>query len=149
MSSPPRRRSRRALAAAGVLALAAALAACGSSGGSGGTAAPTATAPASTAGGTAASTAGGAPAAAATVTIRNFAFTPATLTVRVGTTVTWVNDDQTPHTVRFADRSIAQSPDLSAGGGQQSWSHTFTTAGTYPYICGIHTYMTGTVKVTG
>ncbi|MDQ2725303.1 MAG: plastocyanin/azurin family copper-binding protein [Actinomycetota bacterium] len=37
---------------------------------------------------------------------------------------------------------------MSAGGGQSKYSHTFTAAGTYPYICGIHNYMTGTIKVT-
>jgi plastocyanin len=82
------------------------------------------------------------------VTIKNFSFQPKTLTVRAGTTVTWTNDDSTPHTVQFSDRSIPTSPDLSAGGGQSQYSHTFTAAGTYPYICGIHTFMTGTIKVT-
>jgi plastocyanin len=91
---------------------------------------------------------GGGPSGGNSVTIKNFAFQPKTLTVKSGTTVTWTNDDSTPHTVQFADRSIPTSPDLSAGGGQSTYSHTFPAPGTYPYICGIHTFMTGTIKVT-
>lgn len=82
------------------------------------------------------------------VTIKNFAFSPKTLTVKTGTTVTWTNEDSTPHTVQFSDKSIPPSADLSAGGGQSAYSHTFTAAGTYPYICGIHNFMTGTITVT-
>ncbi len=82
------------------------------------------------------------------VAIKNFAFQPQTLTVKAGTTVTWTNQDSTPHTVQFSDKSIPTSANLSAGGGQSTYSHTFAAAGTYPYICGIHNYMTGTVKVT-
>ena len=92
-------------------------------------------------------TGGGAASGGNSVTIKNFAFQPQTLTVKAGTTVTWTNQDSTPHTVQFSDKSIPTSPDLSAGGGQSTYTHTFTAAGTYPYICGIHNYMTGTVKV--
>jgi plastocyanin len=91
---------------------------------------------------------GGGPSGGNSVTIKNFAFQPKTLTVKSGTTVTWTNDDSTPHTVQFADKSIPTSPDLSDAGGQRTYSHTFTAPGTYPYICGIHTFMTGTIKVT-
>ncbi|MDQ6796716.1 MAG: plastocyanin/azurin family copper-binding protein, partial [Actinomycetota bacterium] len=82
------------------------------------------------------------------VTIKNFSFEPRTLTVKAGTSVTWTNQDSTPHTVQFSSSSIPPSPHLSAGGGQSTYSHTFTAAGTYPYICGIHNSMTGTIKVT-
>lgn len=82
------------------------------------------------------------------VMIKNFSFEPQTLTVKVGSTVTWTNQDSTPHTVQFSNKSIPPSADLSAGGGQSTYSHTFSAAGTYPYICGIHNSMTGTIKVT-
>ncbi|MDQ2727735.1 MAG: cupredoxin family copper-binding protein [Actinomycetota bacterium] len=82
------------------------------------------------------------------VTIKNFTFQPQALTVKVGTTVTWTNQDSTPHTVQFSNKSVPTSADLSAGGGQSTYSHTFTAPGTYPYICGIHNDMTGTIKVT-
>jgi plastocyanin len=123
------------------VALAGALAACASTT----TATTTPPAPSSTTTGAGAA----APAGTAAVTIKDFTFTPMSLTVKVGTTVTWTNDDLTPHDVQFETGGIPTSPHLSAGGGQRSWSHTFTTAGTYAYVCGIHTYMTGTIKVTG
>lgn len=91
---------------------------------------------------------GGNPSGGNSVTIKNFTFAPQTLTVKAGTMVTWTNQDTTPHTVQFSNKSIPTSADLSAGGGQSTYSHTFAAAGTYPYICGIHNSMTGTIKVT-
>ena len=77
------------------------------------------------------------------MTVKNFSFMPMSLTVPAGTTVTWTFDDSSKHTVTAKDKSFA-SPDLGSG---QTYQHTFTTAGTYPYICSIHQYMTGTIVV--
>jgi plastocyanin len=79
----------------------------------------------------------------AKVTITNFAFSPAILTVRVGTKVTWTNEDIVAHTVTFTD--VANSPVLNRG---NTFSRTFTAAGTYSYICSIHPFMHGSVVVT-
>jgi amicyanin len=85
-----------------------------------------------------------APAAAATkVSITNFAFDPAALTVKSGSTVTWTNNDVVAHTVTFTD--VANSPILNRG---NKFSRTFSQAGTYSYICSIHPFMHGTVVVT-
>lgn len=124
----------RLLAVTGVVALAGLLAACGSS-------SKPSTAPPPNNG------SGGAVSGNAAVTIKGFAFKPSTLTIKAGTTVTWTNEDGTPHNIQFMSSAIPKGPDLSASGGQKSWSHAFAQAGTYPYICGIHNYMTGTVKV--
>jgi amicyanin len=78
------------------------------------------------------------------VTIDNFKFNPATLTVPVGTTVTWTNNDEEPHTIAAKDGSF-HSPGLDNHG---TYSFTFTKPGTYDYICSIHPFMTGTVVVT-
>ncbi|MDQ1428685.1 MAG: hypothetical protein QOK39_2161 [Acidimicrobiaceae bacterium] len=80
---------------------------------------------------------------AAKVSIANFAFSPATLTIKVGTKVTWTNNDVVAHTVTFTD--VANSPVLNRG---DTFSRTFTTVGTYSYICSIHPFMHGTVVVT-
>lgn len=76
------------------------------------------------------------------VTIVKFAFNPDTITVPVGTTVTWTNQDlDTPHIVKFADGA---SGALKQG---NSYSRTFSTTGVYTYQCGVHPYMTGKVIV--
>jgi len=80
----------------------------------------------------------------AQVTIANFAFAPATLTVKVGTTVTWTNQDSAAHTVT-SDTGIFDSGNLPQG---KSFSYTFAAAGTYPYHCTYHAMMTATVVVT-
>jgi plastocyanin len=87
-----------------------------------------------------------APAAAAApmVHIHNFAFGPQTLTVRVGTTVTWVNDDEEPHTVTASDHSY-HSPILNTG---MRVSHRYDTPGQYAYFCSLHPHMTGRIVVT-
>jgi plastocyanin len=79
----------------------------------------------------------------AAVQIDNFHFAPATLTITAGTTVTWKNDDDSPH--RVADNNgTFKSAALDT---DDTFSHTFATAGEYPYICSIHPYMIGKIIV--
>jgi plastocyanin len=85
-----------------------------------------------------------APVAGDAVSIDNFAFVPATLTVRAGSTVTWTNHDEEPHTVAASDGSF-HSPGM---GSQGTYSHTFPTAGKFDYVCSIHPFMHATVVVT-
>jgi plastocyanin len=123
----------------GLVALLAALilvTACGSGSGGGG-ATPSTPTTASTSSGSATAISG------PTVEINNFMFTPKTLTVPVGTTVTWKFADSTQHTVTADDNSFT-SPALGSG---QTYTHTFTSAGTVDYHCSIHTFMTGTIVV--
>ena len=77
------------------------------------------------------------------VNISNFAFSSATLTVVAGTTVTWTNNDGTAHTVTADDNSYTSSS-LAKGA---TYSHTYSTAGTYTYHCQFHTMMMGTITV--
>ena len=77
------------------------------------------------------------------ITIDNFAFGPDTLTVPVGTTVTWTNQDDMVHTVTSKTK-VFSSPGLNTG---ESFSYTFTAPGTYPYFCALHPRMTATVVV--
>ena len=77
------------------------------------------------------------------VAIKDFAFSPETVTVKVGSAITWTNGDGFAHSVKSADGSFV-SQDLQEG---QSFTTTFTAPGTYAYICGIHNFMTGTVVV--
>jgi plastocyanin len=79
----------------------------------------------------------------AEVKIDNFSFGPATLTVAVGTTVTWVNRDDIPHTVVSTDGAF-KSKVLDT---DEKFSSTFSKAGSYPYFCSIHPKMTGKVIV--
>lgn len=81
--------------------------------------------------------------ATATVHIQNFKFVPATLAVAPGTMVTFVNDDQEPHTVTATNKSF----DSEGLDTNQKWSHAFAKAGTYTYFCEMHPYMHGTVSV--
>lgn len=83
------------------------------------------------------------PAATADVKIDNFVFAPQTLTVTVGTTVTWTNRDDIPHTVVSSDgvfKSKARDTD-------ETFSYKFEKAGTYSYFCSIHPKMTGKIVV--
>src|SRR4051812_48848421 len=73
-----------------------------------------------------------------TVSIKNMAFSPATLSITTGTTVTWVNNDGTTHTVTADDLSFS-SGNIIPG---QSFTHTFSNAGTATYHCSIHPMMT-------
>ncbi|WP_084515306.1 cupredoxin domain-containing protein [Nocardia acidivorans] len=86
----------------------------------------------------------GAPAGPNAVTIDNFAFAPASLTVPVGTTVTWTNRDEEPHDIAAGDGGF-HSPNLGAGA---RYTFTFSKAGTFTYVCSIHPFMHGTVVVT-
>jgi plastocyanin len=77
------------------------------------------------------------------ITIDNFTFSPKELTVAVGTTVKWVNHDDIPHTLvekKTTFRSKALDTD-------DSYSFTFTSAGTFDYFCGLHPHMVGQVIV--
>ena len=79
----------------------------------------------------------------ATATIDNFTFAPARLTVKTGTTVTWRNEDDIPHTVTASNR-LFKSKALDT---DDSFSFTFAAPGTYEYFCSLHPRMTGTVVV--
>jgi plastocyanin len=83
-------------------------------------------------------------AAGATVKIDNFVFGPEALTVPVGTTVTWVNQDDIPHNIVATDRSF-KSKVLDT---DERFSFTFTKPGEYGYFCGLHPHMVGKVIVT-
>jgi plastocyanin len=84
-------------------------------------------------------------AASAEVKIDNFTFGPATLTVAAGTTVTWTNRDDIPHTVVSADDpKTFKSKVLDT---DEKFSYRFAKPGTYPYFCSIHPKMTGKVIV--
>jgi plastocyanin len=122
-----------------ILAVGAFAAACG---GGTSTSSTTAVAPGTTAGGTPSTTAAGG-ATETQVAIKGFAFNPAEVTVKVGDTVTWTNNDSANHTV-VADNGEFKSGDLGQGA---TFSFTFAKAGTYPYKCGVHPNMTGTVTV--
>jgi plastocyanin len=78
------------------------------------------------------------------VVIANFSFSPQTFTLPAGATVTWTNRDNEPHTVTSADNRFSKSPVLKPG---QSFSNTFSAAGTYSYFCSIHPRMTGKIVV--
>jgi len=80
---------------------------------------------------------------AAEVKIDNFSFGPAALTVPVGTTVTWTNRDDIPHTVVSTD-GVFKSKVLDT---DEKFSFTFSKAGSYQYFCSIHPKMTGKVVV--
>jgi amicyanin len=83
-------------------------------------------------------------AADAQVKIANFTFDPPTLTVKAGTTVTWINADDIPHVVSEKDGKFRSSA-LDTG---DKFSQTFSTAGTVDYFCAIHPHMTGKIVVT-
>jgi plastocyanin len=82
-------------------------------------------------------------AATAEVKIDNFSFGPNALTVAVGTTITWTNRDDIPHTVVSTD-GVFKSKVLDT---DEKFSYTFSKAGTYAYFCSIHPKMTGKVVV--
>ena len=118
-------------------------ASCGGSGSATTTAGPATTeSPATTAGGTPSTTVGGG-ASGAQVVMKNFAFDPPTVTIKVGESVTWTNQDSVSHTVD-ADNGEFTSNDLANGA---TFSFTFDKAGSYPYHCSIHPTMKGTVVV--
>ena len=81
----------------------------------------------------------------AQVSIANMSFSPRTLTVAAGTTVTWTNRDGDAHSVESRGKGFTSSPLLNTG---QKYSYTFTTPGTYEYYCAVHASMTGKIVVT-
>jgi plastocyanin len=81
---------------------------------------------------------------AAAISIDNFTFTPQTVTVKAGTTVTWTNKDDIPHGIAATNNAFARSKALDT---DDSYSFTFTTPGTYQYFCYVHPHMTGTIVV--
>jgi amicyanin len=85
------------------------------------------------------------PAQTAEVKIDNFSFGPETLTIAVGTTVTWTNRDDIPHTVVASD--AAKTFKSKVLDTDEKFSFTFAKAGTYPYFCSVHPKMTGKVVV--
>lgn len=82
---------------------------------------------------------------AAMVTIDNFTFGPKVLTVKAGTTVTWVNGDDIPHSIVDKTRKVFRSKVLDT---DDSFSFTFMEPGTYDYFCGLHPHMTAQIIVT-
>jgi plastocyanin len=80
---------------------------------------------------------------ATSVQIKNFAFMSQPLTVKVGTTVTWTNSDDDPHTVTATDKSFRSA----ALDTDDKYSFTFTKPGEYAYFCSLHPHMTGKIIV--
>jgi plastocyanin len=78
------------------------------------------------------------------VSIDNFTFTPQTLTVKAGTTVTWANKDDIPHGIAWMKNAFTKSKALDT---DDTYALTFTTPGSYQYFCYLHPHMTGTVVV--
>ena len=77
------------------------------------------------------------------VVVENFSFQPGTLTVKAGTTVTWVNHDDVPHTVNENNKTFKSGAlDTDA-----KFSYKFTSPGTYSYFCSLHPRMTGQIIV--
>ncbi|WP_050420132.1 cupredoxin domain-containing protein [Bradyrhizobium tropiciagri] len=76
------------------------------------------------------------------VHIDNFSFAPNPLDVKVGTTVTWTNRDDIPHTVVCAGKFRSKTMDTDG-----TFSFTFTEPGEYKYFCSLHPHMTGSIKV--
>jgi plastocyanin len=80
-----------------------------------------------------------------TITIVKNTFKPVNMTVKVGSTVRWVNADDHPHNIEFKDKAFSTSTYLL--GASQSFSQRFDHAGTYDYACLIHPSMQGTITV--
>lgn len=78
------------------------------------------------------------------ITIQSFAFSSPALEITVGTRVTWINKDTTVHTVTSTDKAFTSSGGLDSG---DKYSFVFTKAGTYPYFCSLHPFMTGKIVV--
>ena len=76
------------------------------------------------------------------VRIGNFTFGPQELKVKSGTTVTWTNEDDIPHTVVSPNNFRSKPLD-----SEDKYSFTFSTPGTYKYFCSLHPHMTGTIVV--
>jgi len=77
------------------------------------------------------------------IDITKFAFAPKEITVAPGTKITWINHDETPHTVTGSDKSFA-SKGMDT---DDKYEHTFAKEGDFTYICTVHPFMTGVVHV--
>lgn len=88
---------------------------------------------------------GDTPVLAANVSIQNFAFSPATVHVKIGGSVTWTNKDATPHTATDNGGAF----DSGSIGVDQTFKKTFSTAGTYTYHCTFHSMMANATVVVG
>jgi plastocyanin len=128
----------RRIALLPTLATVAALALAGCGGGGGGSSSSTTS---SGGGGSGASGGGG-----AAVTMKNIAFAPASVTVKVGQRVTWTNDDAVAHNVTATSGASFRSSDFGQGA---TFSFTPTSAGTIHYVCTLHPGMEGTIVVSG
>jgi amicyanin len=137
----PRTKARGWRLAALTAASTVALAACGASA-AGTSPSPTPAAPSATSG--PANGARATPSTTADVGIANFKFTPAAVTVKAGTTVVWTNKDSIAHSVNFTTGGI----NSNVLNQNEQFRFTFTTPGTYDYICSIHPFMHGSVTVT-
>lgn len=82
----------------------------------------------------------------ADVSIENFAFGPNAITISVGDTVSWTNDESSTAHTTTSDDGLWDSGSLGGGG---TFEHTFDDAGTFDYICSIHPSMTATITVGG
>ena len=134
-----------ATALASALALSLGLASCGGSDSGGSAYSGTTTT--TTSAGSSTTVADSVPADGKTVSIKDFAFAPASLTVKVGDTVTWTNDDDSAHTATSDDKV---TPEFDAGDieASKTGTVTFDKAGTFAYHCDFHASMTGTIVVT-
>jgi plastocyanin len=118
----------------------ASLSACGGSGGGYGSASATAT-PGSSGGAATTTPAAAGGASTVKVSIANFAFDPASVTIKAGDAVEWTNNDSATHTV------VGSGWESGSLGNGATFSHTFTEKGTFDYKCSIHPSMKGTVVV--
>lgn len=79
------------------------------------------------------------------ISIKNFSFDPQSITIKPGTTVTWINNDSVPHTITSdPDGATFKSQTLQPG---EKFQFTFASAGTFPYHCSIHPSMQGNIVV--
>ena len=78
------------------------------------------------------------------IEISNFAFNPSEVKIKIGDTVTWINEDSAPHTVTSDSGNELNSPQLSNG---QNYSRTFSNTGTFNYYCSVHPSMKATIIV--
>ena len=97
-----------------------------------------------------ASTSGSSPAGSSAnmIVIKNFAFSPASDTVKAGATITVKNEDQTAHTLTATGSAKGMFDTGNLGPGQTKTFTAPSKPGTYPYLCQIHNYMTGTLNVS-
>ena len=81
------------------------------------------------------------------VAVKDFQFGPKAVTVKAGSTVTWTNEDSFDHSIEIESLKLS-GPKFGPQTMPTSFTHQFETPGTYPYFCGVHNSMTGTVIVT-